>query len=124
MTTETLIRGEEFSITFDVVVDPDLLDDASDYLTNTATVAADGLNFNGYTITVNDQSGTDTGSGFDNDEPTSTIVPEIADMLTLFDDIEAEFGSAYLNVTGLAVQTSRVPEQLQRQILLGKAIQR
>ena len=36
--SELLSSGEEFSITFDVTVDPDLLDDNSDFLTNTADV--------------------------------------------------------------------------------------
>ncbi len=133
--TELLAPGEEFSVTFDVTVDPDLLDDDSDYLTNTATVTGDGQNFDGSTIAVEDQSGIDTGTGFDSDEPTVAIVPEIAvakiagdavpngdnfdvtftliventgsinlDMLTLFDDIETEFGDAFVGITGLAVQ--------------------
>ena len=122
-------------MSFDVVVDPDLLDDDSDYLENTATVNADGVNFDGSTITVTDDSGADDGSGIDSDEPTTAVVPEIAvvkaagdaiangdnwdvpftlvventgsvnlDMLTLFDDINAQFGNAFIGVSGLAVQ--------------------
>ena len=57
VTTEVLNAGEEFSITFDVVVDPDFNDDDSDFLTNTATVTGDGQNFDGSTVQVSDQSG-------------------------------------------------------------------
>ena len=135
VTNETLIAGDEFLITFDVVVDPDLLDDDSDYLENTATVTGDGTNFDGTTITVSDDSGADNGTGIDQDEPTSAIVPEIAiaktagdaiangdnwdvpftlvientgsvnlDMLTLFDDVAAQFGPAYVAASGLTLQ--------------------
>jgi uncharacterized repeat protein (TIGR01451 family) len=77
VTSELLVSGEEFTVTFDVIVDPDKLDDDADYLTNTSTVTADGQNFDGSTIAVDDQSGSDTGDGFDRDEPTEAIVPEI-----------------------------------------------
>ena len=76
-TGEVLNSGEEFSITFDVVVDPDFNDDDSDFLTNTATVTGDGQNFDGSTVQVSDQSGLDDGSGIDIDAPTPAIVPEI-----------------------------------------------
>ena len=76
--SELLTPGEEFSITFDVTVDPDLLDDNSDFLTNTADVTGVGENFDGNPVTVSDQSGADNGDGLDTDEPTSAIVPEIA----------------------------------------------
>ena len=76
--SELLNRGEEFSITFDVTIDPDLLDDNSDFLTNTADVTGVGENFDGSDITVSDQSGADNGDGLDTDEPTAAIVPEIA----------------------------------------------
>ena len=130
-----MIAGEEFSLTFDVVVDPDLLDDDSDFLENTATVGGDGANFDGSTITVTDDSGADNGTGIDVDEPTSAIVPEIAiakiagdavangddwdvpftlvienvgsvnlDMLTLFDNVAAQFGPAYVAASGLTLQ--------------------
>jgi len=100
-TGEMLAAGDEFTVSFDVIVDPDLLDDDSDYLEN-------------------DDSGADDGSGIDSDEPTTAVVAEIAvvkaagdavangenwdvpftlvventgsvnlDMLTLFDDINA-----------------------------------
>ena len=75
---ELLTAGDEFTVSFDVVVDPDLLDDDSDYLENTATVNADGVNFDGSIITVTDDSGADDGSGIDSDEPTTAVVPEIA----------------------------------------------
>ncbi len=135
VTSETLIVGDDFTITFDVVVDPDLLDADSDYLENTATVTGDGTNFNGVTITVSDDSGADNGTGIDTDEPTSAIVPEVAiaktagdavangenwdvpftlvienvgsvnlDMLTLFDDVAAQFGDAYVGASGLTLQ--------------------
>lgn len=134
VTNETLMAGNEFSITFDVVVDPDLLDDDSDYLENTATVTGDGTNFDGSTITVSDDSGADNGTGIDTDEPTSAIIPEIAiaksagdaiangdnwdvpftlvientgsvnlDMLSLFDDVAAQFGPAYVAASGLTL---------------------
>jgi fimbrial isopeptide formation D2 family protein/uncharacterized repeat protein (TIGR01451 family) len=77
-TGEILVAGDDFTITFDVVVDPDLLDDDSDYLTNTATISGEGTNFDGTTISVDDQSGADDGTGIDSDEPTEAIVPEIA----------------------------------------------
>ena len=76
--SELLTPGEEFSITFDVTVDPDLLDDNSDFLTNTADVTGVGENFDGNPVTVSDQSGADNGDGLDTDEPTAAIVPEIA----------------------------------------------
>ena len=76
--SELLTPGEEFSITFDVTVDPDLLDDNSDFLTNTADVTGVGQNFDGNPVTVSDQSGADNGDGLDTDEPTAAIVPEIA----------------------------------------------
>ena len=76
--SELLNSGEEFSITFDVTVDPDLLDDNSDFLTNTADVTGVGQNFDGSDITVSDQSGADNGDGLDTDEPTAAVVPEIA----------------------------------------------
>ena len=135
-TGEMLAAGDEFTITFDVVVDPDQRDDDADYLTNTATVSGDGENFDGGTINVDDQSGFDDGSGRDNDEPTVAIIPEIRiaksagdavangdnwdvtftliventgsvnlDMLTLTDDIEDEFGNAFVAIKGLAIQT-------------------
>ena len=135
VTSEVLNAGEEFSITFDVVVDPDFNDDDSDFLTNTATVTGDGQNFDGSTVQVSDQSGLDDGSGIDIDAPTPAIVPEIGvakfagdavpngdnfdvtftlfventgsvtlDMPTLFDDIDAQFGNAFVGVSGLAVQ--------------------
>ena len=76
-TGEMLVAGDDFSIEFDVVVDPDLLDDDSDYLTNTATISGDGTNFDGTVISVDDQSGADDGTGIDVDEPTVAVVPEI-----------------------------------------------
>ena len=51
-TGELLKAGDQFTIEFDVVVDPDLLDDDADYLQNTATVQGEGLNFNGMNITA------------------------------------------------------------------------
>jgi uncharacterized repeat protein (TIGR01451 family) len=135
-TNELLVAGDEFEIQFDVIVDPDLIDDDSDYLQNTATISGDGQNFDGTTISVDDESGADDGSGIDTDEPTDAIVPEIAiakvagdaaangddwdvtftmvventgsvdlNNLTLFDDITAQFGNAFVGVTGLSVQS-------------------
>ena len=75
---EMLAAGDQFTIEFDVVVDPDLNDDNADYLQNTATISGDGTNFDGSTITVSDDSGVDNGNGIDSDEPTSAIIPEIA----------------------------------------------
>ena len=43
-TGEMLLAGDDFTLTFDVVVDPDLMDGDSDYLTNTATVSGSGTN--------------------------------------------------------------------------------
>ena len=77
-TGEVLVAGDDFTITFDVVVDPDLIDDDADYLQNTATISGDGTNFDGSTITVTDDSGADDGSGIDSDQPSDAIVPEIA----------------------------------------------
>lgn len=78
VTTESLAAGEEFTITFDVTVDPDLADEDSEFLTNSANVTADGQNFDGSIIMVSDDSGADNGDGIDVDEPTSAIVPEVA----------------------------------------------
>lgn len=136
VTSEMLLAGEEFTISFDIVVDPDLLDDDADYLQNLASVSGDGLNFDGVTvITVTDDSAFDNGSGVDSDEAIPAIVPEIGvvksagtavangdnwdvtftlvventgsvnlDTLTLFDDIDTQFGDAFVSVTDLAVQ--------------------
>ncbi|QEG22775.1 DUF4347 domain-containing protein [Mariniblastus fucicola] len=135
VTGESLAAGDEFTISFDVTVDPDLLDDDSDYLNNSATVMGDGVNYNMTVITVSDESGVDDGSGFDSDEPTPAIVAEIAVVkaardaipngedwdvsftlvventgstdlndLTLFDDVAAQFGNAFVGATGLTVQ--------------------
>jgi hypothetical protein len=77
-TGEVLVAGDDFTITFDIVVDPDLIDEDSDYLQNTATISGEGTNYDGSVITVNDQSGADDGTGIDSDEPIDAIVPEIA----------------------------------------------
>ncbi len=134
-TGEFLKAGDDFTIEFGVVVDPDLIDEDSDFLVNTATISGEGTNFDGSTVTVDDESGADTGTGIDTDEPTAAIVPEIAivksagdavangdnfdvtftliventgsvnlNNLTLFDDIESQFGNAFVSVSGLAVQ--------------------
>ena len=55
-TNEMLASGDEFEITFDVIVDPDQLDNDSDYLTNTATITAEGQNFDGSQVQVMDES--------------------------------------------------------------------
>ena len=77
---ETLPIGEEFAFTFDAVVDPDAIDDQSQMMMNQATVGGEGLNFDGSTVTVMDQSGDPTSSdpaGNDLDNPSVLLIPEV-----------------------------------------------
>lgn len=71
--------NEAYSFTFNVTVDPDLIDSTSQFLNNQATVSGDGLDHDGSTVTVNDESGNETTieDGIDNDNPTPLIIPEV-----------------------------------------------
>ncbi len=78
--TESLAVGEAYVFNFDVRVDPDRLDDASQLMFNQALVAGMGLNFDGNTITVSDVSGANTAfdlAGVDNDQPSQLLIPEL-----------------------------------------------
>lgn len=77
---ETLAVGEAFVFNFDVTVDPDRLDDASQLMFNQALATGRGLNFDGNLLTVTDESGADTAfdmSGVDNDQPSQLQIPEL-----------------------------------------------
>ncbi len=77
---ETLLTGESFEFTFDVVVDPDAMDDMSQYLMNQSTITGDGINHDGEVVTVMDQSGHPDATdpdGIDQDNPSPLDIPEV-----------------------------------------------
>ncbi len=79
-TTERLPIGEQFEFTFDVVVDPDAVDDQSQPLMNQASISGDGVNFDGSTVSVSDESGHPTATdadGNDLDNPAELLIPEV-----------------------------------------------
>ncbi len=79
-TTETLVAGESYVFSFDVRVDPDRMDGASQLMFNQAVAMGMGLNFDGNTIAVSDDSGAGTSFdafGVDNDQPSQLLIPEI-----------------------------------------------
>ncbi len=77
---ESLLIGEQFEFTFDVIVDPDAVDDQSQYMMNQAMVSGIGTGFDGMPVTVMDVSGspgiTDP-SGNDLDNPAVLLIPEV-----------------------------------------------
>ena len=79
-TNELLNIGERFEIAFEVTVDPDAGDGNSQPLSNQAHVTGDGENFDKMTVTVRDNTGSDTtvhSTGVDNDNPSILEIPEL-----------------------------------------------
>ncbi|QDT13085.1 DUF4347 domain-containing protein [Planctomycetes bacterium K23_9] len=75
-----LKSNEQFTFSFNVVVDPDEVDGLSQFNENQANVSGEGTNYDGNPVIVTDQSG-DTGNPIsetpDNDLPTPLVIPEI-----------------------------------------------
>ncbi len=77
---ESLLAGETYQFTFDVIVDPDGVDDQAQALMNQAKVAGTGENFDGSPTMVMDESGYPTAlnpDGSDSDNPAVLLIPEI-----------------------------------------------
>lgn len=91
-----VLPGEAFEFTFEVIVDPDAVDNVAEAMENQATVFGDGINFDGSTITVDDESGNNssTTSGVDNDEPSPLIIPEVSLEKELLSISDASSGTA------------------------------
>ena len=89
----SLAPNESYLFTFDLIVDPDEVDGVSQFNDNQASVSGDGLNFDGSTVTVTDDSHWPGATGGGDDEPTPLIIPEVITEKSLVGQTPASSGT-------------------------------